>query len=104
IFIFFGSQNLLALDFSSFKNTVTRNADPLIFKRVYASFGESVGYLVASDNANIFYSLSSSGAIVGYYNFSENKVDGWKLGAPDPCDDEDDPDCSIPWWYGRWGS
>lgn len=101
---FLGGHHVAALDLSNFKNTIARNADPFLFKKIYTSFGESVGYLVASDNANIFYALSSDGSIVGYYNFSEKHMDGWLIGFSDPCADEDAPDeCKAPWWTGRWG-
>ena len=60
-------------------NTITREKDPIIFKRVYQTFGESATYMIGGDDPNLLYALAPTSEFVGFYNFSDKSLGSWSL-------------------------
>ena len=67
-----------ATDFA-LSNTITREKDPILFKRVYQTFGESATYIVGSNDSNLVYVLAPTNEFVGFYNFSDKSLGSWPL-------------------------
>lgn len=67
-----------ATDFA-LSNTITREKDPILFKRVYQTFGESATYMVGSNDPNLLYVLAPTNEFVGFYNFSDKSLGSWPL-------------------------
>jgi hypothetical protein len=76
--IFLAASPLAHTSFEESK-TITRQADAELFKRIYKTFGESASQLVSTEKPDFYYSLSSNNEVIGFYNFSNKTVGGWKL-------------------------
>jgi hypothetical protein len=61
--------------------TITRQSEPALFKRIYQMFGESASFLVSTEKADFYLTLSSNGTIAGFYNLADKTLGGWEINS-----------------------